>query len=201
MLVFSTWTIVYIRTVKPNWLGKPLWKSLKFHDKYWWHKSWSHVFVFVALHLCLEVRSKLQVVSNKPSPNHRDAILDMLEAQFCVVFFFQKNGWNQRIPTSWIQLGKKRLKSTCPRKRCQTLFEMILVFWCVESMLADYNMRFTTFFWWLQDWNLLSHRCKSSCSKRPRCTISLQHELLACLETPETVLVVCVCVLVSCKNA
>ena len=61
---------------------------------------------------------------------------------------------------------EKRLKSTCPRKRCQTLFEMILVFWCVESMLADYNMQLTTFFW-LQDWNLLSRRCKSSCWKRP----------------------------------
>lgn len=115
------------------------------------------------------------------------------------VFFFSKK-WME--PTNSDKLDptwEKRLKSTCPRKRCQTLPEMILVFWCVESILADYNMRLTTFFWWLQDWNLLSHRCKSSCWKRPRCTISLQHELLACLETPETVLVVCVCALVSCK--
>ena len=109
---------------------------------------------------------------------------------FCCVCFKKMDGTKE-----FRQVGsnlEKRFKSTCPRKRCQTLFEMILVFWCVESMLADYNMLLTTFFW-LQDWNLLSHRCKSSCWKRPRCTISLQHELLACLETPETVLVVCVC--------
>ena len=129
----------------------------------------------------------------------------------CCVCFKKMDGTNE-----FRQVGsnlEKRLKSTCPRKRCQTLPEMILVFWCVESMfvfcwfvlLGQKTMRLTTFSRWLQDWNLLSHRCKSSCWKRPlgalfpysmSCWHALNHQKRCWWWW-----LVCVCVLVSCKNA
>lgn len=89
--------------------------------------------------------------------------------------FFQKNGWNQRIPTNWIKLGKIGWHQRVLGKDVKHCLRWFLSFgvWNPCLYFADFfcwvkkPCGFTTFFWWRQDWNLLSHRCKSSCWKRP----------------------------------